>query len=82
MTDRSHWPVLKKSLHDPTGDDGYVPGTPEQRWAMMRQLALNAWAFYDPDGLRRSQLPSSRQVERVIRRKKNKDVDADAGPSV
>jgi hypothetical protein len=70
MIDRSNYPVVKKSLREAREDDDYVPGTPEERWNMMWQLALDAWAFSGKSEEELAKRKLSRHVVRVVRRRR------------
>jgi hypothetical protein len=69
MTDRSDYLVVRKSLHESSDDDDYVPGTPEERWNMMWQLVVDAWIFSGKTMEELDALKGSpRRVARLIRR--------------
>lgn len=68
MIDRSHYPVVKKSIHDRSDDDDFVPGTPEERLAMMWQLRENALPFMSKEEQEIVRSGLSRHVVRVVRR--------------
>lgn len=70
MIDRSHYSVLKKSIHDRAEDDDFVPGTPEDRLNMMWQLALDAWAFRSEEERKVAESELPRHVIRVVRRER------------
>ena len=52
-------------LSEQADDSDLKSTTPEERWAMMWQLALDAWAFRG-ESIAESQLP--RHMVRVLRR--------------
>jgi hypothetical protein len=69
MTDRSHLPVVRKTLREARDDDDFVPGTPEERWNMMWQLALDAWFFSGGTEEELAKRKLSRHVVRIVRRR-------------
>jgi hypothetical protein len=63
VTDRSHWPVRKRRLHDPEPDD-LRHTTPGERMMMVWPITKTVWAFKgEPVGESRL----SRHVVRVFR---------------
>jgi hypothetical protein len=66
--DRSQWPTAKGSLRDLEGAEADLSSstTVEQRFAMMWQLAQDAWAFRGEPFV---EPELSRHIARVIRRK-------------
>jgi hypothetical protein len=67
--DRSHWPTAKGSLRDLEQGETDLSRTTtvEQRFAMMWQLAQDAWAFQGEPII---EPELSRHIVRVIRRKR------------
>jgi hypothetical protein len=64
---RAHWPVRKGPIQELEGDEPDLSATTtfEERWAIMWQLAKDAWAFRgEPVG----EPPFSRHPVKVLRR--------------
>ncbi len=66
MVDRSDWQTRKLTRAEAREEETNVTTTPQERWAMMWPLVVNAWAF------KRERIDErlSRHVVRVIRRKR------------
>jgi hypothetical protein len=69
MTDRSNWPTKKMTRAEARDQFEDLSGTTtgEERWAVMWQLALDAWAFKGEPVLEQ-RLP--RHIVRIARRER------------
>ena len=66
MVDRSNWPTKKLTREEAEEAETDVTTSPQERWAMMWELAVNAWAFKNEPVDERL----SRHVVRIVRRER------------